>query len=85
MTDPVAERAEVEAAQAGNRASLELLLRRHQPQIHAVCRRITGNDTDALDATQEALIAIVKGSSPLRRPIQVLDLGVPRHHQRLPR
>ncbi|MGB3054799.1 MAG: sigma-70 family RNA polymerase sigma factor [Acidimicrobiales bacterium] len=61
MTDPVAERAEVEAAQAGNRASLELLLRRHQPQIHAVCRRITGNDTDALDATQEALIAIVRG------------------------
>jgi len=29
--------------------------------IHAICRRITGNDADALDATQEALIAIVKG------------------------
>ncbi|MBX3284000.1 MAG: sigma-70 family RNA polymerase sigma factor [Acidimicrobiales bacterium] len=53
----------VAAAQAGDRAALEALLRRHQPQIHAVCRRITGNDADALDATQEALIAIVRGLS----------------------
>ncbi len=29
--------------------------------IHAICRRIAGNDADALDATQEALISIVKG------------------------
>jgi RNA polymerase sigma-70 factor (ECF subfamily) len=29
--------------------------------IYAICRRLTGNDTDALDATQEALIAVVKG------------------------
>jgi RNA polymerase sigma-70 factor (ECF subfamily) len=26
-----------------------------------VCRRLTGNETDALDATQEALIAITRG------------------------
>ena len=26
-----------------------------------MCRRITGNDTDALDATQDALVAIVRG------------------------
>jgi RNA polymerase sigma-70 factor (ECF subfamily) len=51
----------VAAAQGGDRAALEQLLRAHQPQIHAVCRRITGNDADALDATQEALIAIVRG------------------------
>ena len=29
--------------------------------MHAVCRRILGNDQDALDATQEALIAITRG------------------------
>ncbi len=29
--------------------------------IHSICRRIAGNHADALDATQEALIAIVKG------------------------
>lgn len=49
------------AARAGDRRALEDLLRAHQPRIHAVCRRITGNDADALDATQDALIAIVRG------------------------
>lgn len=29
--------------------------------VHAICRRLTGNEADALDATQEALLAIVKG------------------------
>jgi RNA polymerase sigma-70 factor (ECF subfamily) len=51
----------IDAARAGDRVALDRLLRRHQPQIHAVCRRITGNDADALDATQDALIAIVRG------------------------
>lgn len=51
----------VEAARTGDRRALDRLLRLHQPQIHAVCRRITGNDADALDATQDALIAIVRG------------------------
>jgi len=49
------------AAQAGDRGALEQLLRRHQDQIHAVCRRLAGNDADGQDATQEALIAIVRG------------------------
>ncbi len=51
----------VAAAQAGDRRALDRLLREHQPAIHAVCRHITGNDTDALDATQDALIAVVRG------------------------
>lgn len=51
----------VRAAQSGDRRALERLLRQNQPRVHAVCRRITGNDADALDATQEALIAIVRG------------------------
>ena len=29
--------------------------------MYAVCRRITGNDADAADATQEAMIAVVRG------------------------
>jgi RNA polymerase sigma-70 factor, ECF subfamily len=32
----------------------------HYDRIHALCRRITGDDTDALDAAQEALIAIAR-------------------------
>ena len=55
------DRALVDAARNGDRSALEQLLRLHQPRIHAVCRRIAGNDADALDATQEALIAIVRG------------------------
>ncbi len=49
------------AAQGGDRAALDALLRRHHDRILAVCRRIAGNEADALDATQEALIAIARG------------------------
>jgi RNA polymerase sigma-70 factor (ECF subfamily) len=48
-------------AAAGDRAALESLLERHVDRIHALCRRVLGNDEDALDATQEALIAVVRG------------------------
>lgn len=51
----------VAAAQGGDRDALDALLRRHADRLHAVCRRVTGNDADALDATQEAMIAIVRG------------------------
>lgn len=51
----------VGAAQAGDRRALDKLLRDQQPYSHALCRRLTGNDADALDATQEAMIAVVRG------------------------
>ncbi len=49
------------AAQAGDRAALDTLLRRHYDRVHAVCRRITGSGSDADDAAQEAMIGIVRG------------------------
>ena len=49
------------AAGAGDRRALELLLARHFDRVHAICRRITGHPEDALDATQEALMAISRG------------------------
>lgn len=55
------DRALVAAAQSGDRQALDRLLRRHQDRVHAVCRRLAGNDADGLDAAQEALIAIAKG------------------------
>jgi len=61
---PPAEAAEdelVRRAQNGDRSAADDLLRRHYDRIYAVCRRIAGNDADALDATQEALMAIVRG------------------------
>lgn len=51
----------VAAAQAGDRRALDQLLRLHQPRLHALCRRMARNDADALDALQEALLAIVRG------------------------
>jgi RNA polymerase sigma-70 factor (ECF subfamily) len=51
----------VAAAQTGDRTALDALLRRHHDRIYVLCRRMTGNDADALDATQEALIAVVRG------------------------
>jgi RNA polymerase sigma-70 factor (ECF subfamily) len=51
----------VRAAQAGDRRALERLLELHHDRVYAVCRRMAGNDADARDATQEALLAIVRG------------------------
>ncbi len=50
----------VAAAQDGDRDALDALLRRHHDHLYALCRRVTGNDADAADACQEALIAIVR-------------------------
>ena len=47
------------AAAGGDRDALESLLARHVDRIHAVCRRICGPD-DAHDATQDALISVVR-------------------------
>ena len=49
------------AAAAGDRPALETLLERYADRVHAICRRIVVNSEDALDATQEALIAITRG------------------------
>ena len=51
----------VDAARNGDADALDTLLHRHYDRLHAVCRRITGNDADAADACQEALIAIARG------------------------
>jgi RNA polymerase sigma-70 factor (ECF subfamily) len=48
-------------AAAGDRRSLETLLARHADRIHAICRRVLAHPEDALDAAQEAMIAISRG------------------------
>jgi RNA polymerase sigma-70 factor (ECF subfamily) len=40
---------------------MEALLRLHYDRVHAVCRRVTGSASDADDAAQEAMLAIVRG------------------------
>lgn len=55
------DRALVLAASEGDAAALDDLLRRHYGRVYALCRRMTGNDADAADAAQNALIAIARG------------------------
>ena len=51
----------VAAAQRGERHSMDTLLRKHYAYISAITRRVTNNEADAADATQNALIAVAKG------------------------
>lgn len=50
----------VAAAQRGDAGAMDELLRRHYDRAHAVCRRIAGSTRDADDATQEAMIRVVR-------------------------
>jgi RNA polymerase sigma-70 factor (ECF subfamily) len=59
--DVISDEALAAGANAGDRAALETLLARHLDRVHAICRRVTGHPEDALDATQEALIAVTRG------------------------
>ena len=61
MAVPLDDAALVRAAQAGDRGALDQLFRRHYDRVFGVCRRITGNEADAADAAQEAMIAMVRG------------------------
>lgn len=61
MAVPMDDAALVRAAQDGDRDALDQLFRRHYDRVFAVCRRITGNEADAADAAQEAMIAMVRG------------------------
>ena len=49
------------AVRNGDRQALDTLLQRHYDSLHRLCRRMCGNDADADDATQEALLAVVRG------------------------
>jgi RNA polymerase sigma-70 factor, ECF subfamily len=53
----------VTAAVGGDRGAMDQLLRLHYDRMYAVSRRILGNDTDAADATQEAMISVVRSLS----------------------
>ncbi|MDZ7674709.1 MAG: sigma-70 family RNA polymerase sigma factor [Acidimicrobiales bacterium] len=48
------------AAQGGDRDAMDALLRRHQDRMWAICRRLAGNDADAADALQEAMVLVVR-------------------------
>ena len=53
----------VVAARRGERPALEQLLVRHHDRINALCRRLLCSDSDAEDATQDTLLAVVRSLS----------------------
>ncbi len=50
----------LDAARGGDRRALETLLVAHYDRVHALCRRMLGNEADAVDATQDALLSAVR-------------------------
>ena len=56
----------VEAFVAGERSAFDELIRRHEDRLFALALRMTGNRTDALDATQEAFVAAFRRADSFR-------------------
>jgi RNA polymerase sigma-70 factor (ECF subfamily) len=61
MAPIVDDAALVSAAKAGDRRAMDALLRAHYDRVFAVCRHLLGNQVDAADAAQNALISAVRG------------------------
>jgi len=51
---------------AGDRAAFDLLAGRHRRRMYAICRRVTCDDHDALDALQNALLLAWQGIGGFR-------------------
>src|SRR5437868_1061307 len=54
------EQIELRAAQSGDRAALERLLREQEGRLYTVCRGILGNTEDAEDAVQETFLRAIR-------------------------
>lgn len=61
VREETADDALLATARAGDRSALETLLRDSYARLWSVCRQLTGDDADASDATQNAMMAIVRG------------------------
>jgi RNA polymerase sigma-70 factor (ECF subfamily) len=56
----------LEAFVSGERAAFEELVRRHEDRLFGLALRMTGNRTDALDATQDAFVAAFRRARSFR-------------------
>lgn len=48
----------IEAARAGDRRALDALVRRHQPRLEAICRRMCNDAEEAAEVLQDTLLGI---------------------------
>lgn len=56
----------IKAVAAGEEAALEELMKTHMPSVHAVARRLLGDDALADDAVQETFLAVWRSASSYR-------------------
>ena len=56
----------VRRAKAGDLAAFETLAISHEQRVYTLARRITGNDQDAEDVTQQTLLSVVENLSSFR-------------------
>jgi len=78
----------VRRAQQGDVAAFEVLYRSHAPAIHALCRRMLGNDRDARELVQDVFVRAweklesFRGQSSLATWLHRLAVNVVLHHLR---
>lgn len=56
----------IEAVARGEEAALDELMKTHMPSVHAVARRLLGDDASADDAAQETFLAVWRGAKSFR-------------------
>lgn len=61
-----AENALIEAARAGDRMALDQLVRRHQPRLTAICRKMCADVEEAAEVLQDTLLWIAANISRFR-------------------
>ena len=57
----------VRRAKAGELSAFETLATRHEQRIYTVARRITGNESDAEDVTQQAFLSVIENLDSFRQ------------------
>jgi RNA polymerase sigma factor, sigma-70 family len=78
----------IRRAQQGDVAAFEVLYRSHAPAIHALCRRMLGNDRDARELVQDVFVRAweklesFRGQSSLATWLHRLAVNVVLHHLR---
>lgn len=53
----------IRGIQHGNQSALDLLVRRWYPRIYGYCVKLTGNEQDSYDLTQDVFVAVLQNLS----------------------